>query len=163
MIDKDLDVPALDLLLLGAALGSGLIAGVFFAFSTFVMRALGSLPAAQGVAAMQSINIVVINPWFMGAFFGTALLCIAAAIATVIADHPATPWIIAGALIYIFGSIGVTIVFNVPRNEALGRRAPDTAEAAALWKDYLVEWTAWNTVRTAASLAASAAFIIALG
>src|SRR5690606_17771767 len=121
------------LLLLGSALGGGLIAGVFFAFSTFVIRALGRLPAAQGVAAMQSINIVVINRWFMGAFFGTALLCIGAAIAAVTANHPAMSWIIAGALSYIIGSIGVTVVFNVPRNEALGRHAPESAEAAALW------------------------------
>lgn len=162
MLDEDLEVSVLDLLLLGSALGCGLIAGVFFAFSTFVIRALGRLPAAQGVAAMQSINIVVINPWFMGSFFGTALLCIATAIAAVTTGHPATPWIMAGALIYIFGSIGVTIVFNVPRNEALGRHAPESAEATALWKNYLVEWTAWNTVRTVASLAASAVFIIAL-
>jgi len=45
-----------------SALGSGLIAGAFFAFSTFVMGALGRLPAAHGIAAMQSINVVVINP-----------------------------------------------------------------------------------------------------
>lgn len=58
-----------------SALGCGLMAGVFFAFSTFVMKALGALPPAQGIAAMQSINVAVINRWFMAAFFGTALLC----------------------------------------------------------------------------------------
>jgi uncharacterized membrane protein len=31
-----------------------------------------------------------------------------------------------------------------------------------LWKRYLTEWTAWNHLRTAASLAAAAAFILAL-
>lgn len=51
------------------------MAGVFFAFSTFVMKALGARPLAQGIAAMQSINVAVINRWFMAAFFGTALLC----------------------------------------------------------------------------------------
>ena len=38
-----------------ATVGSALIAGVFFAFSTFVITALSRLPAEQGVAAMQSI------------------------------------------------------------------------------------------------------------
>jgi uncharacterized membrane protein len=38
------------------ALGCGLAAGVFYAFSTFVMKALARLPAAQGFAAMQSIS-----------------------------------------------------------------------------------------------------------
>ena len=60
-------------LTLFGALGSGLVAGNFYAFSTFVMKALARLPSAQGIAAMQSINITVINPWFLGvAFFGTA-------------------------------------------------------------------------------------------
>ncbi|WP_010496926.1 hypothetical protein [Paenibacillus elgii] len=47
-----------------SALGSGLIAGLFFAFSTFVMSALARLPAEQGIAAMQSINVTVLNPLF---------------------------------------------------------------------------------------------------
>jgi uncharacterized membrane protein len=59
-----------------AAIGCGLIAGVFFAFSTFVMPALARLQPAQGIAAFQSINITVYNPWFMGAFLGTAVACI---------------------------------------------------------------------------------------
>ncbi len=57
---------------LTAVLGSGLIAGTFFAFSSFVMPALARLPAAQGIASMQSINVVVINPLFLGVFVGTA-------------------------------------------------------------------------------------------
>jgi len=44
------------ILTLVSALGCGLIAGVFFAFSAFVMKALARLPPAQGIAAMQSIN-----------------------------------------------------------------------------------------------------------
>jgi uncharacterized membrane protein len=55
------------------ALGCGLVGGVFFAFSTFVMRALARLQPKEGIAAMQSINITVINPWFMTALFGTAI------------------------------------------------------------------------------------------
>src|SRR3954453_3000242 len=65
---------------LAAALGCGLIAGVFFAFSTFVMKALARLPADEGMAAMQSINVVVLNPMFLGVFLGTAALCVGALI-----------------------------------------------------------------------------------
>jgi uncharacterized membrane protein len=65
-----------NILILGSALGSGLIAGAFFAFSSFVMGALGKLPASQGIAAMQSINVVVINPIFLGVLFGTAALAL---------------------------------------------------------------------------------------
>ena len=35
---------------------AGTVGGVFFAFSTFVMKALARLPHAQAIAAMQSIN-----------------------------------------------------------------------------------------------------------
>ena len=45
-----------------ALLGSALIAGIFFAFSSFVMKALARVPSAEGIAAMQSINVVVLNP-----------------------------------------------------------------------------------------------------
>jgi uncharacterized membrane protein len=65
------------------ALGAGLVAGVFFAFSSFVMKALAQLPAEQGVAAMQRINVVVLNPAFLGVFVGTAAiagLCAAGAL-----------------------------------------------------------------------------------
>ena len=68
------------------ALGCGTIGGVFFAFSTFVMRALHRLPAVQGIAAMQSINAVAISPAFMAALFGTAAACVAVAIAALVAE-----------------------------------------------------------------------------
>jgi uncharacterized membrane protein len=57
-----------------SALGCGSVAGIFFAFSTFVMNARARLPAAQGIIAKQSINVAVINPLFGAAFFGTAAL-----------------------------------------------------------------------------------------
>jgi uncharacterized membrane protein len=115
--------------ILFAALGSGLVGGVFFAFSTFVMRALARVPAAQGIAAMQSIN-------------GAA-------------------YILAGSLLYLVGTVGVTIGFNVPLNNALAAVKPDSAEGANLWRHYLVRWTAWNHVRTVAALAAAAALTMA--
>lgn len=33
-----------------AAIGAGLTAGIFYAFSTFVMAALGRIPPEQGIA-----------------------------------------------------------------------------------------------------------------
>lgn len=146
-----------------AALGCGLIAGAFFAFSSFVMKALGALPAPNGLAAMQSINIVVINPVFLGVFVGSAVLCAVAMIATLLRWQGAgSIWIIAGGVLYIGGCFLVTMFLNVPLNDALAKAAPETAESAAFWTNYLDKWTMWNTVRTIASLAASAAFMIAM-
>jgi uncharacterized membrane protein len=145
-----------------SALGSGLIAGTFFAFSTFVMKALGKLPPAQGIAAMQSINVVVINPWFMTVFLGTAGLCVAVMIASLLQRRdPGTPYLLAGGVLYVVGTVLVTILFNVPRNDALAAVAPATSEAAALWMSYVSKRTAWNHVRTIAALAASTLFTIA--
>jgi uncharacterized membrane protein len=150
-------------LTLSAALGCGLIAGVFFAFSNFVMRALARLTPAEGVRAMQSVNVAVINPWFMAAFLGTAA---ARGVALIVAPlrwrEPGAAYMLAGGALYLAGSFLVTIVFNVPRNEALAAVAPEGPDAAGLRAAYVSEWTAWNHVRTASSLAAGAAFVLAL-
>ena len=146
-----------------AALGAGLVAGIFFAFSTFIMSALGRLPPAAGIAAMQSINIVVLNPVFFAVFFGTAAACLGLAIAAIIEwSEAGAPWLLAGSLLYLIGTILVTIVFNVPLNNRLASVDPNSANGAAVWTGYLSAWTAWNHVRTAASLSASALFIAAL-
>lgn len=151
------------LLTLVAALGSGLIAGVFFAFSAFVMRALQRLPAPQGVAAMQSINVAVLNRSFLAVFVGTALACGVLAFLSLLRwDAPGAPLRLTGALAYLVGCFAVTMAFNVPRNDALEAVRPETAEAAALWARYLVEWTRWNTVRTLAALAAAVLFTLTL-
>jgi uncharacterized membrane protein len=145
------------------ALGAGLIGGVFFAFSTFVMRALDRLPAPAAIAAMHSINIVVINPLFMGAFLGTAVLSVALVIAALRAwPTPAAIWLLAGGLLYLGAAILVTLARNVPLNDALAAVDPGNPDAARLWADYLRGWTAWNHVRAAAALTAAAAFMLAL-
>jgi uncharacterized membrane protein len=150
-------------LTLFSALGCGLIAGVFFAFSSFVMNALGRLPAEQGAAAMQSINVAVINPLFMAAFLGTAAACVLLAVSSLLRwREPGAAYLLAGSLLYLVGVILVTGLFNVPRNDALAAVAPASAEGASLWTDYVSSWTAWNHVRTAASLAAAALLTIAL-
>ena len=151
------------ILTLLAALGSGLIAGAFFAFSTFVMKALARLQPPQGIAAMNSINVVVINPWFLGVFVGTALACLVLAVSALLTWHkPGTGYLLAGGLLYIAGTFLVTMVFNVPRNDALAAVDPASAEGARLWTDYLSSWTAWNHVRTAAALAAAALLTLGL-
>jgi uncharacterized membrane protein len=151
------------ILTLITALGCGLIAGIFYAFSSFIMKSLGKLPPAQGIAAMQRINIDVINPWFMAVFMGTAATSAAIVVITTLNwDAPNSALRLAGALLYLVGTFGITIVFNVPLNNRLAKPAHDSPEAADLWTHYLKTWTAWNTVRTAAALAACAALIVAM-
>jgi uncharacterized membrane protein len=153
----------LHLLTFLAALGAALVAGIFFAFSVFIMTALGRLPAQGGISAMQSINVVVLNPVFFAVFFGTAAIALVLAITALIAwSETGAPYLLAGSLLYLVGTILVTMVFNVPLNNRLASVKPNSTEGAAVWTRYLSAWTAWNHIRTAASLAAAAAFIIAI-
>lgn len=145
-----------------SALGCGLIAGVFFAFSTFVMNALARLPSAQGIAAMQSINITALNPLFMTALFGTAAACIFLVLSSIKLYQPGATYLLIGSLLYLVGTVGVTIAFNVPLNDGLAKVDPGSAEGARLWASYLISWTMWNHVRALAAFVAAALFAIAL-
>jgi uncharacterized membrane protein len=142
------------------ALGSGLMAGLFFAFSVAVMRALARIPAASGIAAMQAINVVILNPIFGLVFFGTTLAAaLLAGYSLLIWDDAAAVYLFGGGLLYVIGSFVVTVVFNVPRNNALAAVDGANPDGARVWSRYVVTWTAWNHVRTLASLAATAALI----
>jgi uncharacterized membrane protein len=146
-----------------AALGSGLIAGLFFGFSVAVMRGLRRIAPAAGISAMQSINVVILNPLFLGVFMGTAVCGVALAVAAIARwSGPAEFYLLAGSLLYVVGSFGVTMVFNVPLNNALDAIKADSADGASLWARYLSVWTMWNHVRTVASTAAMALFMLAL-
>jgi len=149
--------------MLFTAIASALTAGIFFAFSTFIMQALAQQPSAQGIATMQSINITVINPWFMAAFFGPAVSGIILTIALLQQwEQPGAIYWLIGSLIYLIGTIGVTIAGNIPLNDALAIVSPNSAEGATLWVRYLSDWTFWNHVRTVAACLAATLFAIAL-
>ncbi|TIX42339.1 MAG: DUF1772 domain-containing protein [Mesorhizobium sp.] len=145
-----------------AAIGSGVVGGVFFAFSNFIMPALARFPAGSGIAAMNSINITVITPAFMTALFGTALVCVVLAAGALIGwSQPGAFWLLAGALIYVVGNPIVTMMFNVPLNNALAAVDPASTNGAAVWATYLRDWVMWNHVRTITAIVALGCFIFA--
>jgi uncharacterized membrane protein len=145
------------------ALGCALVSGIFLAFSSFVMEALARISPPAGIAAMQSINVVVINPGFLGLFMGTSLACAVLLVYAVLHWQAAGALcLVVGSLFYIVGTFGVTMVCNVPRNNVLARMEPSGAEAAGFWRGYVVSWTMWNHVRTAAGLVAAALLVWAL-
>jgi uncharacterized membrane protein len=145
-----------------AALGCGVIAGAFFVFSVMVMRSLAQLPAQYGIAAMQAINAAALRPAFLGVFTGTAALCAAVIVGSLVDWDDASPYLLVGGLLYLVGGFGLTIGYHVPRNEALDRVEPTSPDAAGHWARYVREWTTWNPVRGAAALAAAALLTIAL-
>jgi uncharacterized membrane protein len=150
-------------LVLLAALGSGLMGGLFLVFSVSIMPALGRLRPHEGVAAMQQINAAILNPLFALVFFGTAVACLAVlVIAAGKWTQPGTVNLVLGAMNYLAAGILATILFNVPLNDRLAAVAAGTPEAAALWRDYLVHWTRWNHVRALGCTAAAALLIVAM-
>jgi uncharacterized membrane protein len=156
----------LGMLTFATALGCGLVSGVFFAFSTFVMPALARLPAAQGMAAMKAINVAAITPSFMAALLGTgAASVVLAGVCLLDASPLGAGYVLAGSLVYVVGTILVTIVVHVPRNDALAATDEGnegSAEGALLWAGYLATWTAWNHARAFAAFAAAALLTMAL-
>lgn len=146
-----------------AAVGAGLAAGVFFAFDTSILAALRRLPAPQGIAAMQSINVTIVRGAFMLDLFGTGLLMLVlAVIGLVNVSQPYGPYLLAGGLVYFIGTILLTMVYNVPRNNALDRADPSSSDGAEYWARYLREWGAANIVRTLTCTGGSILMILAL-
>lgn len=146
-----------------AAIGSGVMAGVFFVFSVMVMRGLAGLPAAQGVAAMQSINAAAYTPLFLLVLAGTAAVSAVLVVASlVMLDDGEAGYVLAGGLLYLLGSVVPTGAYHVPRNDALAELDPEDAETAAHWRRYLREWTAGNHVRSVVTLAAATVLVLGL-
>ena len=150
-------------LTLVSAVGAGVVGGVFFAFSTFVMPALRRVPHPVGIASMQSINRAAPTPLFMLALLGTAATCVALAIVSIarLGDDGSVPALI-GSLVYLV-VIVTTARYHIPRNDALDAVDSDAPSSVAVWHRFLREWVAANHVRTAAGLAAAAILTVALG
>jgi uncharacterized membrane protein len=105
---------------------------------------------------MQQINRAAPSPLFMTALFGTAVLCVVAAI-----DAFGSAERVAAALSYLV-AIVLTIAYHVPRNNALDSVDPDSSEAEATWIVYARDWTRWNHLRTLACLLSAVLFAVDL-
>jgi uncharacterized membrane protein len=151
----------IEVLVVAAIVGAGLMAGLLFAFSSFVMRALTQLPAEYGMRAMQRINVEIINPLFLLVFLGTAALCAAVgALAWRALPAPAAGWWLLGALAYLAGPFAITLLFNVPLNNRLAGAAAE--RAAEVWPDYVRRWLGWNHLRTLLAVVAVACLAVGL-
>jgi uncharacterized membrane protein len=156
-------VPEMKMLLLVAGVGSLLVSGVLLAFSSFVMAGLARIPAASGIAAMQSINITVVNPLFMGLFMGMGAVSLAVLVMNVRSNGFEVSMSNIAAAIYLLGVFGVTFVANVPMNDALAGVDPAASASAEFWNSYLSSWTMWNHVRCVVALVAGVLFVMGRG
>ena len=142
------------------AVGSGVMGGVLFAFSSFVMPALHRIPARDAVLAMQSMNERA--PQGLGLpLVGTAAASVALAVHAVVTREDGWVLQLAGAGLYL-AAFGITVAYHIPRNNALDAVDANGPDAARAWADYYGGWVRMNHVRAAAAVAGSAAYIASM-
>jgi uncharacterized membrane protein len=146
------------------AVGCGLMAGLLFAFSNFVMRALLQQPPESGMRTMQAVNSLIQNPVFFMLFFGTTVATLFLAVTSAL--HPSqsgSTHLLLGSLLYLVGTFAVTLVCNVPLNNGLAEHSASASDAARYWQTYVAQWLKWNHVRTVTSVAAAGLLTWAAG
>lgn len=149
-------------LTVAAVVGTGVMAGLFFTFSAVIMRALERLPPAQGLGAMQVINVRIVNPAFLVFFLGSALLCLTLAVLALTNETPGRWWRLAGAGAYLAGVMVVTVAVNIPLNDTLAVVDPGSASASASWQQFLSDWNPPNHLRTVAGILATTFLVMGL-
>ena len=145
------------------ALSTALMAGVYFAFSSFVMDSLEKIDEISGISAMQSINKTILNSSFMPLFFGSSIIAAALAIISIYSLDGIVSYVTAASgVIYTIGMFICTAAFNVPLNNILAKTDVNNIHARQIWKHYLINWTRWNHLRTVTSILSCGLFIYAL-
>eukprot|EP00756_Hemistasia_phaeocysticola_P010249 Hpha_TRINITY_DN15001_c0_g1::TRINITY_DN15001_c0_g1_i5::g.124134::m.124134 len=159
------------MLMLCATVGSGMLCGLYYIFSTCVMPALDQQSAHSAIETMNAINVIIVNPSFMVIFMGTPIVCLALLVQFCInrsgkEAYNARDWfVLIGCLALLFGEFGVTVTQNVPRNDKLavyGNGETEGQNDGQAWKEYYQPWVFWNTVRAWFSLLATALFAYTL-
>jgi len=150
--------------LAAAVVATGLMAGLFFAFTTAVMPALRRSDDRTFTEAMTKINVDIVNGWFLLCFLGALGLSVLAALLHLTpGGRAALPWIIAGAVLYL-AVIVITGTINVPLNDELAKtaHAAGLTELATARHHFEDRWIAWNTARTVLNVASFACLVVAL-
>jgi uncharacterized membrane protein len=150
-------------LTVAGAIGAGLSAGVYLAFSTFVMPGLRKQSPSHAISTMNSINKAApSNPLLMLVLFGTGIVCVLLMITGLQhRDHPAAGWQIAGAALYLV-SVLILVGYHVPHNDQLMKLDPSSADAGSTWSHFYSAWMVWNHIRTLAAAGGAVSLVLAV-
>ncbi|WFL78302.1 DUF1772 domain-containing protein [Altererythrobacter arenosus] len=153
----------IDGLLWFTVISVAIMAGVYFTFSTFVMRSLDEIAAPAGMLAMQSINRVILKSIFLPIFFASSLAAAALVVLTLLEPSvPGAGWALLGSGLYVLGMFVVTVAGNVPLNNRLEATDAKGPDGEAMWATYLARWTLWNHLRTLACTVSLVLLILAI-
>lgn len=150
--------------LLLATLTTGLMAGLFFAFSYAVMPGLARAEDRTFVDAMQRINVAIVNGWFLVCFLGAlGFTALAAAFQLAPARRGVLLWVVAALVLYA-AVLVITGRLNIPLNNQLDAAGPidQITDVAAVRARFETTWVRWNVVRAATSTAAFGCLVWAL-
>lgn len=144
------------------ALWSAVVAGVFSAFSEFIMSALRKTEPASGIEAMQHINRDVIKTQFVAGILSIALFSVfLAAYSLAVFEGAALVILILAPLVYLPSVFAMTIFGNVPMNNRLESLDYTSAQARAYWSEYGQKWTRLNHIRSIGSVLTAGLYIVA--
>lgn len=142
-------------------IGTGIMAGLFFSFSAFIMEALRKVDSRYGMETMKSINRAILNPLFGLVFFGTTIMAmILLTTVSLIPEWNGKVYVICGSVLYLVGVLVVTFRFNIPLNNRLEKTSSIGNGFGQSWEGYMKSWSKWNHVRTITALAALMCFVL---
>lgn len=145
---------------------TGIMAGLFFAWTISVMNGLAKLPDKEFILSMQSMNREIQNPIFFIFFFGTAILLPTCAFVSYRGYLNSSFWLILiPLLLYLIGVMMVTIFRNIPLNNMLDSFVPDSstvAEIDLVRRKFETPWNRWNLVRTFSSMLSFVLLLLAM-
>jgi uncharacterized membrane protein len=150
------------LLLLLTAVVTALIAGLYYGWSCSVIPGVARLPDAGYLSAMQAMNRAILNPLFFATFMGAAVLL---PVSTLLHRGEARfLWLLAATVVYLVGSFGLTMVCNVPLNNALDGLDLHTLTDEGMARHRAAfegPWVRWHTIRTWATVLALVLVVVA--
>ncbi|BFM08168.1 DUF1772 domain-containing protein [Halioxenophilus aromaticivorans] len=142
-------------MLIALTVMTGIMAGIYAAFSLFVMRSLAKLDAINAGEAMVAINQTIVKTLFVPLFFGSVLLYAYALVDALVYSKPQATLLAFAAVIYLLGMFVVTLKGNVPMNNRLQVLAPNHHQLREYWPQYAQQWSRLNHIRTVSSALAT--------
>lgn len=142
---------------------TALVAGLFYSWSVSITLGLARVSDVEYISVFQATNRAIINPFFLAAFLGAQLLLPVCVFLSY--REGARFWLLlAAAVVYTAGVIGVTFAGNIPLNNRLDQfdlRSASAEQIARQRRDFEAPWNRLNTVRTVSSTIAIILVILA--
>lgn len=142
--------------LIAATVAMGLVAGLFYTYACSVMPGLHRTDDHTFVSGMHQINAAILNGWFFATFLGAPLVTALAGLLQLGGgSRRVLLWIVA-AFILCGVAFVITVVVNVPLNDALAAAGdPDqVTDLASARAQFEASWVRWNVARAVSSTAA---------